>query len=207
MSHSFPLISLGNTSLALRSIVRLSSEENFLLARADWATIVVGIASYFGCHCADFPNFRKSRPTAPAEDCAHLPRPWIETCWPPLIWAFSYIVFLLFGRPQDTFHWLFCLPALVLLIAGAIGARSSGSAYKWFAILTTLLFAANFMFYIIPTRARKITPSFPSPSRVSRSGLLGRPLIYSKFHSDLWTISYFNPQAGGLSCPILPWPI
>jgi hypothetical protein len=90
---------------------------------------------------------------------------------------------------------LFCFPALILLIAGIAGARSSGDKYKSLAILTALLFATNFVFYIYPHSRAENNPILSFAINGQKNWTADSVIIYSQFHSDLWTISYFNPQA------------
>lgn len=118
----------------------------------------------------------------------------------PLMWLSCYVVFLFFGRPQDTFHWLFCVPALVLLIAGTSSYKSSSS--RWMVFLFAVMFACNFVFYIYPYSRTENNEILAFALDHQKDWTPGSVIAYSQFHSDLWTISYFNPQASWVAMPV-----
>jgi hypothetical protein len=113
---------------------------------------------------------------------------------PDLVWLGVYAVFLFFWMPQNTFYRMFYLAPLILFA----GSRLNGLMLR---LLCTALFLWNAVFFIYPQ------------SRVENNALLrfalaqhdrwpaGTPVAFHQFHPDLWTISYFNPQASwiGLS--------
>ncbi len=109
-----------------------------------------------------------------------------------VLWVAAYALFLLAWMPRNTFYRLFYLPPLLLICASlewpATGARLAGA-------LAALLLSWNLAFVIYPGSrvernaplacARQFAPDWPA----------GTPIVFHRFHPDLWTISYFNPQA------------
>jgi hypothetical protein len=194
----FSFALLRNAQLTIRSIIRLFFGGRFSLARADLATFMVVLAL---CVVAGLllHNFRQPRGESSLKDGWHRPRPWIEMNRLPLVWLLSYTIFLFFGRPQDTFHWLFCVPALILLISETSSHMRDSS--RWAAFLFLTMFACNFVFYIYPYSRPENNEILAFALEHQKDWPPGSVIAYSQFHSDLWTISYFNPQASWVAMP------
>jgi hypothetical protein len=191
---------LRNAQLTLRSIVRLFFGGRFNFVRADLVTVTVVLASCVAAGLLLLHNFRRPRGDSSLKYCSHRPRSWIEMNRLPLVWLLSYTVFLFFGRPQDTFHWLFCVPALILLIAGT-SSYTMGSS-KWMAFPFVALFACNFAFYTYPYSRTENNEILSFALDHQKDWPPGSVIVHSQFHSDLWTISYFNPQATWVAMPV-----
>ncbi len=185
--------------LTLRSIVRLFFGGKFTLVRADLITITVALAFFVATGLLLLHILRQRQREAPLRNGSHRPQSWIEMNRLPLIWLSCYIAFLFFGRPQDTFHWLFCVPALVLLIAGTSGESSSN---KWMPFLFAVMFACNFAFYIYPYSRTENNEILAFALDHQKEWNPGSLIAHSQFHSDLWTISYFNPQVSWIAIPV-----
>jgi hypothetical protein len=186
-----------NAQLTIRSIVRLFLGGRFSFARADLATFTVVLVS---CLAAGLllHNIRRSPESAALDDRSHRPS-WIEINRLPLLWFSSFTIFLFFGRPQDTFHWLFCAPALILLIVGT-GSYAKRRLLPALAFLA--IFACNFVFYIYPYSRAENNEVLSFAVKHQEDWPPGSVIMYSRFHSDLWTISYFNPQASWVAVPV-----
>ena len=105
-----------------------------------------------------------------------------------LCWLAVYAAFLFFWMPQNTFYRLFYLPPLVLLLWGS--QRKPLPAALW-----CILFFANAVFLIYPqSRQNNNVPLRFALAQRDRWPS-GTPIAFHIFHPDLWTISYFNPQA------------
>jgi hypothetical protein len=110
-----------------------------------------------------------------------------------VVWVCVYIVFLFVWMPQNTFYRLFYLPALVAIICTALpDLPSTRNALRLFV---SILFLWNFVFVAYP----QSRPEYNAPLRFAlanrKTWPAGTPIAFHRFHPDLWTISYFNPQA------------
>ncbi len=111
---------------------------------------------------------------------------------PLLVWAAVYVVFLFVWMPQNTFYRLFYLPPLILLAADLSwptrGREIAGA-------ILVVLFSANFALMIYPGSRVDHNPPLVCAMRFEPQWPAGTPIVFERFHPDLWTISYFNPQA------------
>jgi hypothetical protein len=192
----FTLDLLRSALLTLRGTVRLMFGGRFTFVRPDPLTICAALAF---CAAAGLALSQISRKEASPNDVSRRPVAWIEANRLPLIWLSCYVVFLAFGRPQDTFHRLFYLPPLVLLIGEATSRRSG--RVKWMAILSTAMAVSNLIFYISPYTKTENNEILAFALDHRKDWTPGSVIAYGQFHSDLWTISYFNPQASWVAIP------
>jgi hypothetical protein len=202
-SEDLPFFSfdlLRNTQLTLRGTVRLFFGGRYTLMHADLATIAVVLALFVAAGLLLRHILRGPHGQSPLNNGLQSSRSWVEINRLPLIWLSCYVVFLFFGRPQDTFHRLFCIPALILLLAG-IGSGKIGSS-KWIAFLFATMFAWNFVFYIYPYSKTENNEILAFALDHQKDWAAGSVIAYSQFHSDLWTISYFNPQASWVAISV-----
>jgi hypothetical protein len=112
---------------------------------------------------------------------------------PLILWILCYLIFLLFWIPKNTFYRLFYLPAIIFLI-GMLGRPWKGKPGHVLAAAVMVLFLWNFAFFIYPnsrTENNEIL-NFAIQHRVDWPK--GTTILFRDFHSDLWTIGYFNPQ-------------
>ncbi len=118
--------------------------------------------------------------------------------WPPsvavlLLWTCVYLVFLFFWMPQNTFYRLFYLAPLVLILAASLA--DTPQAHRAGFAFAAVLLLSNFVFLAYP----ESRPEFNAPLRFALaqhdSWPPGSAIVFHRFHPDLWTISYFNPQA------------
>jgi hypothetical protein len=104
-----------------------------------------------------------------------------------LLWIAVYVAFLFFWMPQNTFYRLFYLAPLIALLA----PRSSHAG--WLVVAVLMLW--NFAFLVYP----ESRPAFNAPLRFALAQHdawpAGSPIVFHRYHPDLWTISYFNQQA------------
>lgn len=117
---------------------------------------------------------------------------------PLIAWVAIYLAFLFFWMPQNTFYRLFYLPpliALVIQVVDAVPARRMA-----LALFTGMICLWNFAFVSYP----QSRPEFNVPLTFARSQRHawppGTPIVFHRFHPDLWTISYFSNQASWI-----PW--
>jgi hypothetical protein len=103
---------------------------------------------------------------------------------PAIVWLSVYVAFLCFWMPQNTFYRLFCLVPLILLF---------GSAVRSLALCFLLLWNLTFLIYPQSQAVNNVPLRFALMEQ--RNWPAGTPIVFHRFHSDLWTISYFNPQA------------
>ncbi|MGO9261279.1 MAG: hypothetical protein ACLQU1_33965 [Bryobacteraceae bacterium] len=106
------------------------------------------------------------------------------------LWLALYAAFLFFWMPQNTFYRLFYLPPLILL------AGQSLTRYPRLpALLAAALFLWNGAFFILPESRIANNPPLDFALRQRAHWPAGVPIVFHRFHPDLWTISYFNQQA------------
>jgi len=103
------------------------------------------------------------------------------------LWLAAYAIFLFFWMPQNTFYRLFYLAPLALL-AGTWLRRA-------LAPLAAVLFAWNCVFFIGPQSRPSNNPPLRFAFEQHAKWPAGVPIVFHRFHPDLWTISYFNQQA------------
>jgi hypothetical protein len=122
-------------------------------------------------------------------------RPAISLPGPILIWIGSYVLFLFFWEPYNTFYRLFYLVPLVTTIAIVM----SGFPVRSLALLTAALVFWNFAQFIYPNTRIENNPPLAVALRQQKDWPSGTGVIYAKFFPDLWTISYFNPQVSWIA--------
>jgi hypothetical protein len=94
---------------------------------------------------------------------------------------------------QNTFYRLFYLPALIILMT-RMNARRPGFN-KWLPVVCVTMLAWNFLFDIYPYSRTENNVILTFALDHQPDWTSGTVIAYSEFNADLWTISYFNPQA------------
>ncbi len=120
----------------------------------------------------------------------------VKVRFPPLLliaWAGVYLAFLFFWMPQNTFYRLFYLAPLIAMAALAIHSAKDTRLPGW--LLVTALFLWNFTFVIYPQSRIESNAALSFALAQHDHWPPGTPIAFHRFHPDLWTISYFNPQA------------
>jgi hypothetical protein len=113
---------------------------------------------------------------------------------PLILWILCYLIFLFFWIPKNTFYRLFYFPAIFFLI-GMLGRPWKASAHRIFLPAVLVLFFWNFAFFIYPNSKIKNNEILDFALQHRLDWPQGTTILFSEFHSDLWTIRYFNPQA------------
>ena len=108
------------------------------------------------------------------------------------LWAGIYIVFLFFWMPVNTFYRLFYWPPLIMLAIGMMRPTSRARDALWAFIAVVLLW--NFSFSIYPQSHADYNVPLRFALAQREKWPAGTPIVFHRFHPDLWTISYFNPQ-------------
>jgi hypothetical protein len=113
-----------------------------------------------------------------------------------LVWAFSYLVFLFFWLPQNTFYRLFYLPALVLLLGLALAAVRRVGVRRTYvvALFVAAVSLANFLFLIYPFSHVEKFPPLAFALERSREWPKGTVVYFGATNSDASLVRYFNPQ-------------
>lgn len=112
---------------------------------------------------------------------------------PLVIWASSYVLFLFFWMPQNTFYRLFYLPPVVLLLGAAAPQREAPRPQL--ALAAAFVFLWNFTFSIYPRSRIESNPVLTFALKQKSAWRPGDGVAFLRFVPDLWTICYFNPQA------------
>lgn len=125
-----------------------------------------------------------------------------------LVWAFSYLVFLFFWLPQNTFYRLFYLPSLVLMLGLALAALPQIAERRTYvvALFVAAVSLANFLFLIYPFSHAKKFPPLAFSLEMRREWPAGTVVYYGATNSDASLVRYFNPQTNWLLLPDRPPP-
>ena len=112
-------------------------------------------------------------------------------------WIISYLVFLFFWLPWNTFYRLFYLPPLILL-AGVVLSQCQvrlGKARRYrLALLVGAVAVFNLTFYILPYSRVAANPPLEFALKMNPVWNQGTMVYYGTFITDDWTIRYFNPK-------------
>ncbi|MCU1261890.1 MAG: hypothetical protein JWO80_4775 [Bryobacterales bacterium] len=110
-----------------------------------------------------------------------------------LVWVGVYAAFLFVWMPQNTFYRLFYLPPLIAILGTTL--RHAPATRLAVRLFVPILLTWNFVFLVYP----QSRPEFNAPLRfalaANKGWAPGTPIVFHRFHPDLWTISYFNQQA------------
>jgi hypothetical protein len=116
------------------------------------------------------------------------------------VWLATYAVFLFFWLPSNTFYKLFCLPAIIVIIAHVASGYQSPRRYR-LALLVATMALANLAVYIFPYSRPDYNQAFRFAhrmdqvwsNRASNNTSAQVVVYYSNFIVDDWYIRYFNP--------------
>jgi hypothetical protein len=112
---------------------------------------------------------------------------------PLIFWILGYLIFLLFWIPKNTFYRLFYFPAIFFLV-GMWGRPWKDKINHVFVPSVLILFLWNFAFYIYPNSRIENNEILDFAMQRHADWPSGTRVLFKEFHSDLWTIRYFNPQ-------------
>jgi hypothetical protein len=110
-----------------------------------------------------------------------------------VVWLVPYIVFLFFWLPSNTFYKLFCLPAIIIIIAYVVKSYPGPRHYRM-ALLVATMALANLAFYIFPYSRPDYNQALRFAHRMGRVWSDRTVVYYSDFIVDDWFIRYFNPR-------------
>ncbi len=110
------------------------------------------------------------------------------------LWIAVYAMFLFFWMPRNTFYRLFYLPPAILLLGGAAPWRGASRA-SVLPCFVAALALWNFSFSIYPQSFAENNRPLEFAFEQGPQWPPGTAVAFREFPSDLWTISYFNPQA------------
>ncbi|PWT90719.1 MAG: hypothetical protein C5B55_09285 [Blastocatellia bacterium] len=108
-------------------------------------------------------------------------------------WAISFLVFLFFWLPQNTFYRLFYLPALLLLVGLVVKALGGEPHYR-LALFTATLSLSNFLFLTLPYSYEVSFPPLAFSREMSKVWPAGAIVYYGTVNSDESLFRYFNPH-------------
>ena len=172
---------LGQVKLVLGGRLRLFLDQRNIVAALSIAAMIVTLAAL--CR-----RIFRAGVFVPRLKAPFLPIQRI--C---LVWIFSYVVFLLFWLPHNTFYRLFYLPALVLLAGIFIGSSRTGS--HRLALSVAVLFFFNFGFHIYPQAQPGVNPALQIATTMREVWGPGTIVYWDVYAAENRTIRYFNPQA------------
>ena len=114
-----------------------------------------------------------------------------------IVWLTAYAIFLFFWLPSNTFYKLFCLPAIIVIIAHVLmGYQVSHQRPRRYrvALLVATMALANLAFYIFPYSRPDYNQALRFAHRMGRVWSDRTVVYYSDFIVDDWFIRYFNPR-------------
>jgi hypothetical protein len=114
-----------------------------------------------------------------------------------IAWCSSYLIFLFFFLPGNTFYRLFYLPAIILLLGFFLSRFMASSSYiprHRTALLVMIVAAFNFFFLIFPYSNIQGNPPLDLALKIKQSWPQGTVIYYTELNSDDLIIKYFNPQ-------------
>ncbi len=115
-----------------------------------------------------------------------------------LIWLAIYVVFLFFWLPENTFYRMFYLAPLVLILC---------TSFPRAGLLCAAAFVLNGLFIVYPQSRVENNVPLRFALQQSTRWPTGTPIVFSNFHTDLWTIAYFNSQVSWIGMPKLDLPV
>ena len=110
-----------------------------------------------------------------------------------VVWLATYAVFLFFWLPSNTFYKLFCLPAIVVIMAHVLTGYRGPRRYR-LALLVATMALANLAFYIFPYSRPDYHQALRFAHRMGHVWSDRTVVYYSEFIVDDWFIRYFNPR-------------
>jgi hypothetical protein len=110
-----------------------------------------------------------------------------------IVWLAAYAVFLFFWLPSNTFYKLFCLPAIIVIIAHVLTGYQGPRRYR-LALFVATMALANLAFYIYPYSRPDYNQALRFAHRMGQVWPEGTVVYYSDFIVDDWFIRYFNPR-------------
>jgi hypothetical protein len=198
--HGFTFTFRDNLTYTLRGHSRLVVGGRLSFLRdlggpfmyAMTALLMAVAAVFFYRFFRYFKELRTARGTAP-EDGSRL-RALQLLCG---VWTVTYVVFLFFFIPQNTFYRLFYLPALVLLagtfLAPYEAAPNHAHRYRA-ALFVAMLAIANLTFTAYPYAQVRATPPLALALGLNQSWPSGTVVYFAQWNSDNSLVKYFNPQ-------------
>jgi hypothetical protein len=109
------------------------------------------------------------------------------------LWVGVYIAFLFFWMPANTFYRLFYLPPMVMVVVGMLRATKQTRNAVW--AFAAMLLLWNFSFVVYPQSRPDYNVALRFALAQREKWAPGTPIVFQRFHPDLWVISYFNQQA------------
>ena len=109
------------------------------------------------------------------------------------VWFATYAVFLFFWLPSNTFYKLFCLPAIIVIMAYVLREYRGPRRYR-LALLVATMALANLAFYIFPYSRPDYNQALRFAHRMGQVWPDRTVVYYSDFMVDDWFIRYFNPR-------------
>lgn len=109
-----------------------------------------------------------------------------------MLWCATYVLFLIFWLPHNTFYRLFYFPALIVFCSTLIPAIKT--KYNRLALAVAVIFLVNFGFHIYPQTKAEANPPLQIADAMRAIWAPGDVVYWDVFNADNRTIRYFNPQ-------------
>jgi len=114
-----------------------------------------------------------------------------------IAWCSSYLMFLFFFLPGNTFYRLFYLPAIILLLGFFLSRFMASGSYTpkhRTALMVAIVAAFNFFFLIFPYSNALGNPPLDLALKIKESWPQGTVIYYTELDSDDLIVKYFSPQ-------------
>jgi len=110
-----------------------------------------------------------------------------------LVWLASYALFLFFWLPWNAFYKLFCLPAIIVIMAEFL-MQYRGPRHYRLALFVAAMALANLSIYIYPYSRTDYNQSLRFAHRMSHIWPDQTVVYYREFTTDNCFVAYFNPS-------------
>jgi len=191
---SFTFELARNLRYAVRGTLRLFFGGRVNQVQPD-VVVVAGALAFCASVALVVRYFVRTRGTSAEEQAKTEPprlHTWLAVNRPGLIWILVYMVFLFIWLPQNTFYRLFYWAPLVFLLS-TLPFRHRHRE-QLLALLAAMVCLWNFTVLIYPHSKTSANEVLTFALKHRRDWPPGSIILYGNSHSDLWLISYFNPQ-------------
>jgi len=131
------------------------------------------------------------------------------------LWILTYLAFLFFWLPHNTFYRLFYLPAIILLLGRVVSISKGGSAEKrsyGLLFFVSLMILGNFLFFAFPYSHPEKFPPLAAALDMNAVWKPGTVVFYGSENSNNNLFHYFNrstiwrplPEVGQLEAELRP---
>lgn len=109
-----------------------------------------------------------------------------------VLWVVTFVLFLFFWLPHNTFYRLFYLPAIILLAGWVLFRRLPAARGYRLALFVAIMVLANFLFSILPYSRVENNRPLALALALNEVWPAGTVIYYASENSDNNLVRYFN---------------